>query len=418
MIHLFQNGKSALAPHPAPQPAAPAAAEKGGNAHAEDKGSAMEVVIEEPGGASESAAAVTAGASGGEAGAEGIEVVRNVAVLTNDNGMCILLEAGGVCAARTQDLPHFTSSEPLERCLWELASTGRMPEVVEGKQPQGAATAARASTANVASTQPAVAAPVGGHGGSSVRANGGSAGGGGHEGSGSMPGSRTCGSEPAGACTAAADFDPWEPAAAGARDVLAAAQEPSAASAQGVLAAAQGGQSGVPATQSGVPAASAWDVSAAAQGGQSGVPAAAQGWQAGGPEMGGGAPDGQGGHFAGAAAAAAAAAASATSNGAITGPNPSAPVHPLDLTPGAPYGVGALEAGGGMSSGGGGGGDGWEDGVKEAEAMECQLLGQLAGPGLQGAAVPDATPMFKPVTGAWADEDESDGMEASEGGRG
>lgn len=65
-------------------------------------------------------------------------------------------------------------------------------QVVEGKQPQGAATAARASTANVASTQPAVAAPVGGHGGGSVRANGGSAGGGGHEGSGSMPGSRTC----------------------------------------------------------------------------------------------------------------------------------------------------------------------------------------------------------------------------------
>eukprot|EP00967_Tisochrysis_lutea_P122975 scaffold204079_cov23-Tisochrysis_lutea.AAC.2 len=36
----------------------------------------------------------------------------------------------------------------------------------------------------------------------------------------------------------------------------------------------------------------------------------------------------------------------------------------------------------------------------------------------RGAAGPDPMPLFKPVTGAWADEDESDGMEALEGGHG
>jgi len=34
-----------------------------------------------------------------------------------------------VCAARTQDLPHFTSTEPLEKCVWALAEDGKIPDV-------------------------------------------------------------------------------------------------------------------------------------------------------------------------------------------------------------------------------------------------------------------------------------------------
>eukprot|EP00983_Pelagomonas_calceolata_P117965 1160459-Pelagomonas_calceolata.AAC.6 len=87
MTHLFRTSKSAPVPHPT----APDAAGTGGNAHAGDEGSAMEVVVDGVGGASESAAAAAPGGCGGEAGADGIEVVRNVVVLTNDNGMCILV---------------------------------------------------------------------------------------------------------------------------------------------------------------------------------------------------------------------------------------------------------------------------------------------------------------------------------------
>eukprot|EP00983_Pelagomonas_calceolata_P117961 1160459-Pelagomonas_calceolata.AAC.2 len=247
--------------------------------------------------------------------------------------------------------------------------------------------------------------------------------------SGGRPGPGGAG-EPAGSSAAGGDCDPWEPAPAGARDVL----------------------------------------------------AAAQGRQGGGPRGGAGALGGGGSRHA--------AAASTGSNGA--GPKPHVPPYAHPSMPGL-HGVGASEAGGGgggadgweegvreaeamecqhlgqpavaLNQGPGATSRGSEPrkvrcasgSVTRAASQQVQqgqaykaipfrhsmsvqcpigwgtglawqvhktalflhsvfhLLASAIG---RGAAGPDPMPLFKPVTGAWADEDESDGMEALEGGHG